>query len=128
VGGQVLSGFLQGTLGDAGASVRVKHWKINLLVVRVEVDEEIVDYIQHLLGSGVVPIDLVDDDDDPESALQRLAEDKASLWQRSLGGVHEQDRAINHHQGPLHLASEINVSGGVEDVDLDPVPLDRAVL
>ena len=43
--------------------VGVEHGKVELLLGRVEIDEQIVDLVEHFLRAGVGPIDLVDDDD-----------------------------------------------------------------
>ena len=37
--------------------------------------------------------------------------------QRALGGVDEQDDAVDHGQAALDLATEVGVAGGVDDVD-----------
>src|SRR5660398_234722 len=53
-----------------------------------------------LLGEGgdacVGPVNLVDDDDDGQVRGERLAEHKAGLRKRALGGVDEQDDAVDH--------------------------------
>jgi hypothetical protein len=36
--------------------------------------------------------------------------------------------AVRHHQRPLHLATEVGVTGGVDDVDGDALVRDRRVL
>jgi hypothetical protein len=61
-------------------------------------------------------------------AAEGLGEDKAGLGERSLRGVHEEHGAVCHGKGPFHLAAEVGVARGVDDVDLDPVPLHGAVL
>src|SRR3546814_11842990 len=58
------------------------------------------------------PIDLVDDDDRLEPERERLAGDELGLRHRALGGVDEQDHAIDHRQAAFHLAAEIGVAGG----------------
>src|SRR3546814_17611216 len=61
-------------------------------------------------------IDLVDDDDRLEPERERLAGDELGLRHRALGGVDEQDHAIDHRQDAFHIAAEIGVAGGVDDV------------
>ena len=48
---------------------------------------------------------------------QRLAQHEAGLRQRSLGGVDQQQHAVDHRQPALDLAAEVGVAGGVDDVD-----------
>ena len=60
--------------------------------------------------------------------LERLAEHEARLRHGALGGVDEQDDAVDHLQDTLDLAAEVGVARGVDDVDLDAVVLAGAVL
>jgi hypothetical protein len=47
---------------------------------------------------------------------------------RAFGGIDENDRAVDHVQDALHLAAEIGVAGGVDDVDAGILPDDRGRL
>ena len=47
-----------------GPGVRVQHRELDLMLFRVEVQEQFVDLIQYLLDPCVGPIDLVHDQDD----------------------------------------------------------------
>ena len=87
-------------------------------LVGVEIDEEVVDLVEDLLGAGVGAVDLVDDDDGRELGFEGLGEHVAGLRQRAFGGVDEQDDAVDHLEGALDLAAEVGVAGGVDDVDL----------
>ena len=51
------------SLAMPGARVGVDDREVELVLGGVEVDEEVVDLVQHLLDPGVRPVDLVDDDD-----------------------------------------------------------------
>ena len=37
----------------------------------------------------------------------------------ALGGIHQQQNAVDHLQHALHLAAKVSVARGVDDVDLD---------
>ena len=74
--------------------------------------------VEHLGGPGVGAVDLVDDDDRPQPALERLAQHEARLRQRPLGGVDQQQGAVGHLEDALDLAAEVGVAGRVDDVDL----------
>ena len=65
---------------------------------------------------------------DRQVRLERLAQHEAGLGQRALGGVDEQQHAVDHRQAPLDLAAEVGVAGGVDDVDLHAAVADRGVL
>ena len=94
---------------------------------RVEIDKEVVDFVEDLFGAGVLAVDLVDGDDDFQVGFQRLLQHEAGLRQGAFGGVDEQDSAVDHHQGAFDFTAEIGVAGGVEDVDLNAFPINRAV-
>ena len=47
---------------------------------------------------------------------------------RTVLGVHQQQHTINHAQRPLHLAAEIRVARGVDNVYVMIAKLERRVL
>ena len=118
-----LNPFLQ--RGPARFRVGVDDRKVDLLRVSVEVDEELVDLIDDRGDAGVGAVDLVDDQDHWQSRLECLAQDEAGLRQRALGGVDQQQHAVDHGQTALDLAAEVGVAGGVDDVELDIAVVDR---
>ena len=73
-------------------------------------------------------VDLVDDDDDAVTQLQRAGEDEARLRHGALSGVDEQDDAVDHLEDTLHLAAEVGVARRVDDVDLGIAIVDGGVL
>ena len=84
----------------------------------LEVEEQLVDLVEHLVGAGVVAVDLVEHDDGRQVGGERLGQHVAGLGQRPLGRVDEQEHAVDHGQGPLDLAAEVGVAGRVDQVDL----------
>ena len=112
----------------AQLGVGVEHGKIELVFAGVEIDEQVVDLVQHFLRARVGTVDLVDHQDRRQLGLQRLAQHVARLRQRAFAGVHQQHDAVHHLQRALHLAAEIAVAGRVHDVDLDVVIEDGRVL
>jgi hypothetical protein len=102
--------------------------EIHLLVAGLEVAEEVEHLGEDLVRAGVAAIDLVDDDDDREAALEALREDEARLRERPFRGVDEEQRPVGHHQRALDLTTEIGVAGGIDDVDLDALVPDAGVL
>ncbi len=59
---------------------------------------------------------------------QGLAQHEAGLRQRALGGVNEEDDAVDHGQAALDLAAEVGVAGGVDHVDVMVSPLEDGPL
>ena len=47
---------------------------------------------------------------------------------RALGGIDDQQHAIDHLHDALDLAAEVGVAGGIDDVDGVAAPVDRGVL
>ena len=108
--------------------VAVDDRELDLRLVGVEVEEQLVDLVDHLGDARVGPVDLVDHEDHRQPRLERLAQDEARLRQRALGGVDEQQDAVDHRQPALDLAAEVGVAGRVDDVELDVAVVDRGVL
>ena len=79
-------------------------------------------------GPGVGPVDLVDHDDRPDVAGERLAEHELGLRHRPFEGVDQHQGAVGHLEGPLDLAAEIGVARRVDDVDLGRAVVDGDVL
>ena len=127
-GARVLESSVERPLGDALARVGVEHRELELLLRRVQVDEEVVDLVEHLGGAGVLAVDLVDDHHRGEPGLERLLQHEAGLGQGALRRVHQQQHAVHQGQRPLHLAAEVGVAGRVHDVDLHALVVDGRVL
>ena len=106
----------------------VENGKIELLVAGIESGEEVEDLVDHLDMALVGPIDLVDDDDRPETDLQRLRQHELGLRHRAFGGIDEQHRAIDHVEDALDLAAEIGMARRVDDVDAALLPGERGHL
>ena len=114
--------------GHAIPANGIEHRKFQLFVIGAQIDEQIVDFVEHLVRPGILAVDLVDDHHHGQAGIQRFLEHKAGLRQRPLGGIHQQDGAGGHGQGTLHFAAEIGVAGGVDNIDLHAFPVHGAVL
>jgi hypothetical protein len=81
---------------------------------------------------GVLAVDLVDHQHHRQPGGQRLAQHEPGLGQRAFARVDQQDHAVDHRQAAFHLAAEVGVAGGVDDVDGDRavrrLAADRGVL
>ena len=116
------------------AARRVRPWRcvddreLDLVLVGVEVEEQLIHLVHDLRHARVGAVDLVDDEDHGQLRLQRLAQHEPRLRQRPLGGVHEQEHAVDHRQPALDLPAEVGVPGGVDDVELDVPVAQRGVL
>ena len=114
--------------GAPGSRVGVDDRELDLRLVGVEVEEELVDLVHDGLGARVGPVDLVHDEDDRKACLERLAQDEPRLGERALGGVDQEEDAVDHRQAALDLAAEVGVARRVDDVHLGLADLDGGVL
>ncbi len=112
----------------ARLGIRIEHREINLLFLGIEINEQIVDFVQHFLRARVGAVNLVDHDDRRQVSFQRLAEHVARLRQRAFARIHQQHHAVHHFQRAFDLAAKVAVAGRVHDVDLYVVIEDRGVL
>ena len=108
----------------AGVDVR----EVGQLVVGAQLQEKLEDFVEHFVRPSVRPIDLVDDHDRLQSALQGLGEHEAGLRHRPFSGIDQHQRPVGHSQHALDLAAEIGVAGRVDDVDLHALIRDGDVL
>ncbi len=115
--GQILVLVLHLHHGPALLAAGVDVRKVKLLVVGADGGEEVEGVVQHLVRVGVRPVDLVEHHDGLQAQLQRLAEHELGLGHDAFLGVHQQQAAVHHAQDPLHLAAEVGVARGVDDVD-----------
>ena len=95
----------------------IKNRKLNLLVGRIEIHEQLVNLVHDFFGARVVAVDLVDDRDRRQSGFQSFAQNKARLRQAAFGRVHQQHHAVDHLQNAFDFAAEIGVSRRVDDID-----------
>ena len=96
--------------------------EIQLLLARLQLDEQVEGLVDDLLDPGVGAVDLVDDDDRPQAELQGLLEHEPGLRHGAFGGVDEEEDAVDHPEDAFDLAAEVGVARRVDDVDLDALP------
>ena len=125
---QVGAGTCQVEGRGPGPGVRVDDRELDLLRVRAEVHEELVDHVDDLRGPGVAAIDLVDRDDDRQSSQHRLREHVAGLRQGALRSVDEEQDRVDHQQAALDLAAEVGMARRVHDVQAHVAVHDAGLL
>ena len=114
--------------GGAVAAGAEQHWAVQLFRSGVQVHQKLQHLVDDLVDALIRPVDFVDHHDNPVAQLQGLGEDEAGLRHGALGGVHQQNNAVDHLQNPLHLAAEIGVARGIHDIDLGVLVLNGGVL
>ena len=95
-GAKVGAGVRGIAAGRSGPGVGVQDRELELFLAGVEIDEQIVDLVQHFKRARVRPVDLVHDDDRRQPPLECLAQDESRLRQRPFRGVDEQHHAVHH--------------------------------
>jgi hypothetical protein len=69
-----------------------------------------------------VPVELVHEHDPRYAVPVGLTPDRLGLGLDAGHAVQHRDRAVEHPQRTLDLVGEVDVPGGVDDVDLVSVP------
>ena len=103
--------------GPALLAAGVHVGEVELFVGGADGREEVEGVVEHAVGIGVGPVDLVQHHDGFEAELQRLAKHELGLRHDAFLGVDQQQAAVDHAQNTLDLAAEVGVAGGVDDVD-----------
>ena len=106
----------------------VLHGELKLLVGGAKISHKIEAVVVRLLRIGTGAVDLVEHDHDGKAGVDCMAQHEARLGHGTLEGVNEQKRPIGHLEHALDLAAEVGVAGGIDDVDLYALVLNRAVL
>ena len=114
--------------GAALAGRGVEHRKVQLLLPRGQLQEQVLDHRFYLRHAGLGTVDLVDDDHRRYVLLEGLTQYVGGLGHGPVDGVDQQQASVGHIHDPFHLAAEIGVAGRVDDVDPDAAVGDRGVL
>ena len=91
--------------------------EVEHVVGGVEIHQQVEHLVDHFLRPGVGAVDLVDDQDGLQAALQRLLQHEPRLRHRAFEGVDQQQRAVGHAEHALDLAAEVGVAGRVDEVE-----------
>ena len=81
--------------------------------------QPLLDLLVDPLELGADAVHLVDEAEPGDVVLGRLPPDGLALGLDPLDGREDHDRAVEHAERPLDLGGEVDVAGGVDDVDRD---------
>ena len=126
-GNQVGALHIGGVAGGALPPGAEQGRRFKLLVGSVQIQQQFQHLVHHLVNPLVGAVDLVHHHNDLVAKLQGLGEHKAGLGHGALGGVYQQDDAVDHLQDALHLSAKVGVARGVHDVDLGVLVVDGGV-
>ena len=101
---------------------------VKLLVGSIEIHHQLENLVLDLCWTCLWLIDLVDNDHNRKTKVQCLLQYETGLWHRSLEGIDQEDRTIDHLENTLYLTTEISVARGIDDVDLRALIVNGCVL
>ena len=127
-GDQVGARHIRVQAGGAVTTAAEQDGAVQLFVGGAQVHQQVQHLVDDFLDAGVRAVDLVDSHHQAQVLLQSLLQHKAGLGHTALGGVHQQQHAVDHLQHALHLAAKVGVARGVDDVDLNTLVGAGAVL
>ena len=85
--------------------------------------EAVLHHLDRVLEVGACAVHLVDERDTRDVVLVHLPPDRLGLGLHAADRAEQRDRAVEHAQRTLHLDGEVDVAGGVDDVDAVALPL-----
>src|SRR5699024_665170 len=124
---EVFIGIFQLITGNAVDSLGIKNRKIELVVCGIEHDKQIEYFVQHVIGARVFSVNFVDNYNRFIAQVERFSQHELGLRQRPLGGVNEQNYAVNHFKNAFNLSAEIGVAGGVNNIYFGLMPFDSCI-
>ena len=101
--------------------------EVELIFRSVEAEHEVEHHLLHLRRPTVRLVYLVDDHDRFQPQPDGFLEHEARLRHWPLEGVDQQQASVGHVEHTLHLAAEVSVARGVDDVDLVILVIDGDV-
>ena len=128
VGHPTVLGLVEGGASGLGGGVDDRDVEQGGVIVLGKIHEEVVGLLDDIVDASVGAVDLVEDEDEWELLGQGLAQHEAGLGEGALGGIDEEDDAVDHLEATLDLTAEISVSGGVDDVEGDLLAVAHDVL
>ncbi len=90
--------------------------------------EDVLDLGGEAVGVGGGEVDLVEHGDDRQVVLEGEVAVGERLRLDPLGGVDDEHDALARRQRAAHLVAEVDVAGGVDEVERVALPLDAHVL
>ena len=126
--GHVVAELVRFRAGHAVEGGGVDHREVELLVAGAEGVEQVEHLVDDPVRTGAGAVHLVDHHDRLEAGGECLLGHEAGLRHGAVHRVHQQQHRVDHGHDPLHLAAEVGVAGGVDDVDLVVAVLEGGVL
>ena len=88
---------------DPLSGYTIEDREIQLLIIGLQIHEQFVDFIYHLVYTGILLVYLVYQEDRIYSLLQRFLQYEPCLRHWAFAGIHQQYHRIHSLYDPLHL-------------------------
>ena len=126
--GQIFARRVRRQACRAVAAGAVQNRAVQLLIRSVQRQQQFQNLIADVCQTGIRTINLIDNNNNLVTKLQRLFQNETGLWHRALKCIDQQDNTVNHLQDTLDLAGEVGVTRGVYNIDLRIFIMYRSVL
>ena len=136
-GNMLHDGFKQGqqifrivtefVVGHAAARIGVNDWKIELVFGSVQVDEQVVDFVEHFFRTRVGTVNFVQYDHRRQLRRKSFLQDVARLRQGPFARVDQHHHAVDQPKRALDFPAEIAVARRVHNVDFRPAKKQRRI-
>ena len=110
--------------GPAIAPGSIENREVKLLIVGVQADKKVENFIKNFINPGVGFIGFVNDNNRAQAEFDGFAEHEFCLRHRAFGRVNQQDDTIHHGENAFDFAAEVGVARCVNDVNVGAVPVD----
>ena len=125
---QVVAFVIHGQLGNALLGGGIDHREIQLVVVGVQFDEQVQDFVHHFFHPLIRTVDFVDDHHRFQMMFQGFPQYVFGLGHGAFISVYQQQYAVHHVQHPFHFAAEVSMARSVQDVDLAAIVHNGSIL
>ena len=120
--------ILHAVLGNTVTGSSIDAREIQLLIISIQLHKELQHLVINIIYTLVRTVNLIDNHDWLQALLQSLTKHILGLRHRPLKGIYQQYNAVNHVQDTLHLAAEVSMARGINDVDLDAIVHNSSIL
>jgi hypothetical protein len=106
----------------------IKCREVKLLFGSLQVEEKLKHMLVNFIRTAVGLIDLIDNHDWFKTEVKGFLQNEACLRHRSLECIYQENNAVSHIEYALYLATEIGVTGRIDNVNLRVFIADGYVL
>ena len=125
--GHVFSHVFMVQTSDTVQRRRVNDREVQLLVGRVEVNEQVEDLVNNPVRTRARTVNFVDNNDWLQTMGESFFGHEARLWHWAIHCVNDQQNGVYHGHYTFNFTTEVGVPWGINDVDTVVIPFNRGV-